>query len=137
GRKRVIDWLGLDARLDSGLAGAWGYIKDRYDAFSTFFSRFRLTGWKRGVNELISEGLTLAAAGLAALYILAIPALTEFDESKITTGPYAVTFVDRNGTEIGKRGILHNDAVTLEELPDHLIKATLATEDRRFFEHFG
>ena len=25
----------------------------------------------------------------------------------------------------------------LEEIPDHLIKATLATEDRRFFEHFG
>ena len=25
----------------------------------------------------------------------------------------------------------------LEDIPDHLIKATLATEDRRFFEHFG
>jgi penicillin-binding protein 1A len=137
GRKRVIDWLGLDARLDSGLAGAWAHIKDRYDAFSTFFSRFRLTGWKRGVNELVSEALTLAVAGFSLLYILAIPALTEFDESKITTGRYAVTFVDRNGTEIGKRGILHNDAVSLEELPDHLIKATLSTEDRRFFEHFG
>ncbi len=57
--------------------------------------------------------------------------------TSITTGKYAVTFVDRNGTEIGKRGILHNDAVSLEEIPDHLIKATLATEDRRFFEHFG
>jgi penicillin-binding protein 1A len=137
GRKRVIDWLGLDARIDSGLASAWEHAKDRYDAFSSFFARFRLTGWKRGLNELVSEGLTLAVGGLAALYILAIPALTEFDESRITTGRYAITFVDRNGTEIGKRGILHNDAVALEEIPDHLIKATLATEDRRFFEHFG
>ena len=25
----------------------------------------------------------------------------------------------------------------LEEFPDHLIKATLATEDRRFYDHFG
>jgi penicillin-binding protein 1A len=137
GRRRVIDWLGLDARLDSGLVGAWETFKDRYDAFSTFFSRFRLTGWKRGVNELVSEAFTLAVGGLAVLYILAIPALTEFDESKFSTGKYAVTFVDRNGTEIGRRGILHNDAVSLEEIPDHLIKATLATEDRRFFEHFG
>jgi penicillin-binding protein 1A len=137
GRRRVIDWLGLDARLDSGLVGAWETFKDRYDAFSTFFSRFRLTGWKRGVNELVSEALTLTVGGLAVLYILAIPALTEFDESKFSTGKYAVTFVDRNGTEIGRRGILHNDAVSLEEIPDHLIKATLATEDRRFFEHFG
>ena len=137
GRRRVIDWLGLDARIDSGLAGVWAHTKDRYDAFSSFFARFRLTGWRQGVVELVSEGLTLGAGGLAVLYILAIPALTEFDESRITTGKYAVTFVDRNGTEIGKRGILHNDAVSLEEIPDHLIKATLATEDRRFFEHFG
>jgi len=137
GRKRVIDWLGLDARIDSGLAAAWEQAKDRYDAFSSFFARFRLTGWKRGLSELVSEGLTLAVGGLAALYILAIPALTEFDENRITTGRFAVTFVDRNGTEIGKRGILHSDAVALEEIPDHLIKATLATEDRRFFEHFG
>jgi penicillin-binding protein 1A len=27
--------------------------------------------------------------------------------------------------------------VPLEEFPDHLIKAVLATEDRRFYEHFG
>jgi penicillin-binding protein 1A len=136
-RRRVIDWLGLDARIDSGLHSAWDKAKDRYDAFSTFFARFRLTGWKRGVNELISEGLTLAVGGLAVLFIVAIPALTEFDENRIATGRYAVTFVDRNGTEIGKRGIRHSDAVSLEEIPDHLIKATLATEDRRFYEHFG
>jgi penicillin-binding protein 1A len=137
GRKRVIDWLGLDARIDSGLASAWENAKDRYDAFSSFFARFRLTGWRRGLTELVSEGLTLAVGGLAVLYAVAIPALTEFDEKRITTGRYAVTFVDRNGTEIGRRGILHNDAVALEDIPDHLIKATLATEDRRFFEHFG
>jgi penicillin-binding protein 1A len=133
----MIDWLGLDARNDSGLAAAWENAKDRYDAFSTIFARFRLTGWRRGLAELVSEGLTLAVGGLAVLYVVAIPALTEFDEKRITTGRYAVTFVDRNGTEIGRRGILHNDAVSLEEIPDHLIKATLATEDRRFFEHFG
>ena len=86
GRRRVIDWLGLDARLDSGLAGVWEAFKDRYDAFSTFFARFRLTGWRRGLNELVSEALTLAVGGLAVLYAVAIPALTEFDESRITTG---------------------------------------------------
>ncbi|HEX5509094.1 MAG TPA: penicillin-binding protein 1A, partial [Pseudolabrys sp.] len=31
----------------------------------------------------------------------------------------------------------HNDAVPLDEFPDHLIKAVLATEDRRFYDHFG
>src|SRR5207249_10006736 len=44
---------------------------------------------------------------------------------------------DRFGNEVGSRGIRHNDAIPLEDYPDHLIKAVLATEDRRFYEHFG
>ncbi|MGH6770762.1 MAG: transglycosylase domain-containing protein, partial [Xanthobacteraceae bacterium] len=47
------------------------------------------------------------------------------------------TFLDRYGTEVGTRGIRHNDSIPLEDFPDHLIKAVLATEDRRFFDHFG
>jgi penicillin-binding protein 1A len=136
-RKRFIDWLGLDARIDSSIAAAWEETKDRYSAFSSFFARFRLTGWRRVANELASEALTMGAGGLAVLFVLAIPALNDFDENKINTGRYAVKFVDRNGTEIGQRGILHNDAIDFQDIPDHLIKATLATEDRRFFEHFG
>ena len=53
------------------------------------------------------------------------------------TGKYSVKFLDVDGNEIGKRGINLNDAVPLEEIPDHMIKATMATEDRRFYEHFG
>ncbi|MGE0701979.1 MAG: transglycosylase domain-containing protein, partial [Hyphomicrobiaceae bacterium] len=75
---------------------------------------------------------------LALMYVLAVPAFNEMDESKIfATGKYSVKFVDQSGREIGQRGILHNDAVPLDDIPDHLIKATLATEDRRFFEHYG
>jgi penicillin-binding protein 1A len=137
GRKRVIDWLGIDAWIDSSLAAAWRSLQERWDAICSFFARFRIVGWKRLLNEVIAEGLTLAVGGLTALYVLAIPALSEFDENKLNTGKYAVKFLDRDGVEIGQRGILHNDAVPLEEIPDYLIKATLATEDRRFFEHFG
>jgi penicillin-binding protein 1A len=137
GRKRIIDWLGIDSWIDSSLAETWQSLQERWDAFTSFFARFRLTGWKRLANEAFSECLTLGTGGLAVMFILAIPALTEFDENKITTGKFAVKFLDRNGIEIGQRGILHDDAVPLEEIPDHLIKATLATEDRRFYEHFG
>jgi penicillin-binding protein 1A len=136
-RRRVIDWLGIDAWIDSSLAQTWQSLQDRWNAFSSFFARFRLSGWKRLLNEVIAEGLTLGVGGFAVLYVLAIPAFNDFDENRINTGKFAVKFLDRNGTEIGQRGILHNDAVPLEEIPDHLIKATLATEDRRFFEHFG
>jgi len=136
-RQRVIDWLGIDAWLDSTLAAGWETLKSRYDGFCSFFARFHLSGWKRVANELLAESLTVATAGLVGAYTLAIGALSEFDEARIATGKYAVKFLDRNGSEIGQRGILHNDAIPLEEIPDTLIKATLATEDRRFYEHFG
>ena len=54
-----------------------------------------------------------------------------------TGSELSVTLLDRYGNEVGKRGIQFSDAVPLEEVPDNLIKATMATEDRRFFEHFG
>lgn len=111
---------------------------DHWNAGSTFFARFRLNGWARVFNELASEGMTLLVAGLAFTYVLALPAFMEVDRDNwLSTGEYAVKFLDRNGNEIGKRGILHSDAVPLEEIPDYLIKATMATEDRRFFEHYG
>jgi penicillin-binding protein 1A len=135
--KRLIDWLGLDAWIDSSIAETWQTLADRWNGVTTFFARFRLTGWKKLMNEAVSESLTLGAGGLFVLYALAIPALTEFDENRIATGKYSVKFLDRDGNEIGQRGMHHNDAVPLEDLPDTLIKATLATEDRRFFEHFG
>jgi len=137
-RKALINWLGIDSWIDSMLAEAWQGTIDRWHATSSFFARFRLSGWKRLLNEAASEALSIGTGGLAVMYLLALPAFPEMDEAKILgTGRYSVKFLDRNGKEIGQRGILHNDAITLEEIPDYLIKATLATEDRRFFDHFG
>ena len=136
-RERLINWLGLDFRIDSTLAETWAAMRDYWNAGTSYFARFKITGWKRLLNEFLSEGLTLGMGGLVVSFALAIPALREFDEGKFSSGQYAVKFLDQNGNEIGKRGILHNDSVPLEEIPDSLIKATLATEDRRFFEHLG
>ena len=137
GRDRLVDWLSIDSRIDSSLAQLRSWTSDRWNSASSFFARFKLNGWRRLLNEFSSEALSLGTGGLVVLYALALPALLEFDEGRFLTGRYAVKFLDRNGNEIGKRGILHNDAVPLEEIPDYVIKATMATEDRRFFEHFG
>ncbi|MGO8586782.1 transglycosylase domain-containing protein, partial [Rhizobium ruizarguesonis] len=37
----------------------------------------------------------------------------------------------------GHRGVIHQNSVPIYELPDSLIKSVIATEDRRFFYHFG
>ncbi len=137
GRHHLINWRGIDSKIGAVLADSWSRTKDLWNAGTSFFARFQLTGWRRLLNELLSEGVSLAAGGFCVLYALALPALLEFDESKFQTGKYAVKFLDAGGNEIGKRGILHNDSVPLEDIPDVLIKSTLATEDRRFFEHWG
>ncbi len=49
----------------------------------------------------------------------------------------SVTLYAINGEEIATRGDLYGAPVTMEDLPPHLIDAVLATEDRRFYHHFG
>ena len=68
---------------------------------------------------------------------LALPAFEETAGDWRNQGDFAVTFLDRYGNEIGQRGIIQRDSVPIDEMPDHVIKAVLATEDRRFFDHFG
>ena len=68
---------------------------------------------------------------------LALPAFDETATDWRNQGDFAVTFLDRYGNEIGQRGIIQRDSVPVDEMPDHVVNAVLATEDRRFFEHFG
>jgi penicillin-binding protein 1A len=132
-------FLDLDARIDSGLFHAGRWARELFERYSDFMDRFHVAGWKRWlVIEPLSEGATWGTAGLIVMLALAIPAFRETtDEDWLKKSELAVTFLDRYGNEIGARGIKHNDAIPLEEFPDHLIKAVLATEDRRFFDHFG
>src|SRR5204863_222529 len=76
-------------------------------------------------------------AGAIVMLMLAIPAFREGREEALKNQVFAVTFLDRYGSEIGHRGARHDDSLKLEEFPDHLLKAVLATEDRRFYDHFG
>ncbi len=138
GRKRKVDWLAIDSWIDSSLFGSWESIKDRWADITAFNQRFNLSGVTRAGNELLSEGLSLATIGLALLLGLAQPAFDIIAKGDpLGYSQFAFTFVDEDGNEIGKRGILRSDAVPLEEMPDHFIKALLSTEDRRFFEHYG
>ncbi len=100
--------------------------------------KFHVYGLKRVFVEIFSDGLSFLAIGLIFMTGLALPAfdataLGEFNRAE----DYSMIFVDRQGNEIGRRGIRTDDSFELDQLPDMLIKATLATEDRRFYEHFG
>jgi penicillin-binding protein 1A len=131
--------LDLDARFDSALFSSAKGLRELYERYSTFMDRFYVGRWKRWVFiEPISEAATIGLGGLILMLALAIPAFRETaDEDWLKKSDLAVTFLDRYGNPIGSRGIKHNDSIPLEDFPDNLIKATLATEDRRFYDHFG
>ncbi len=131
--------LDLDARIDSTLFSSAKGARELYERYSTFMDRFYVGRWKRWVFiEPLSEAATIGLGGLILMLALAVPAFRETaDEDWLKKSDLAVTFLDRYGNPIGSRGIKHNDSIPLEDFPDNLIKATLATEDRRFYEHFG
>jgi penicillin-binding protein 1A len=130
--------LGLDAWVDSGIFRSGSGARELYERFSTFMDRFHVAGWRRGLVEILSEGATLGGAGAVLMLALATPAFQmTSDDDWLKKSDLAVQFLDRYGNEVGSRGIRHNDSLPLDQFPDSLIKAVLATEDRRFYEHFG
>jgi penicillin-binding protein 1A len=129
--------LSLDAWIDSSLYASGQKGRAAYAAFATFMHRFDIHGWKRLLVEGACEGLTLGVAGGIVALVLATPAFRETSDDWLKKQDLAVTFLDRYGQEVGRRGIKHDDSLSLDQFPDHLIQAVLATEDRRFFEHFG
>ncbi|MGQ3038438.1 MAG: transglycosylase domain-containing protein [Neoaquamicrobium sediminum] len=134
---RATRLLAIDAWIDSSLYEAGFKAREAWENITIFFRRFRVTGWRRALVELGSEGFTLGTLGTIVMLALALPAFEETAKDWRSQGDYAVTFLDRYGNEIGQRGIIQRDSVPVDEIPDHVIKAVLATEDRRFFEHFG
>ena len=128
----------FDARIEHGLhvlaervrEGLWKIRKASDSLEPSPFGRVLVTG--------ACEGLTYLAVGAVLLTGLAKPAFRAVDEDNwLKQQDLAVTFLDSAGQVLGHRGIRHADTVPLSELPDHLVRAALATEDRRFFEHFG
>jgi penicillin-binding protein 1A len=137
-RKRGSSMLEADAWLDSSLYDFFQTLGRGWTKFQDIMSVFHVSGIKRFFVEVLSDGFSFLAIGCVLMVALALPAFDvtasgEFNKAE----DYSVVFLDRFGAEIGRRGIRSDDSVALEDMPDFLIKATLATEDRRFYEHFG
>ena len=135
-RKRHI-FLRIDSWIDSAVWNAGFRAGEIWEEITIFSRRFHAKGWKKAVFEVAGEAMNLGTAGFILLLALALPAFEETKGDWRAQSDFAVTFLDRYGNEIGHRGIIHEDSVPIDELPDSLIKAVLATEDRRFFSHFG
>ncbi len=127
----------MDAWFDSALFEVGQGVRTAFADFSNLMRRFHVGGWRRVTVELACEALTLGSGFAVLALALAVPAFQETSDDWLKKQDLAITFLDRNGVEIGRRGILHDDSVPLDQMPPYLTQAVLATEDRRFYQHFG
>ena len=136
-RRKTHFLLRIDSWIDSTLWNFGFRAGEIWEDITIFFRRFRVRGWKKLLFEVMGEAMTLGTAGAVLMLTLALPAFEATKGDWKNRADFAVTFLDRYGNVIGHRGIIHEGSVPAEELPDHFVKAVLATEDRRFFDHFG
>ncbi len=136
--RRVTDFfIGLDSLVSSTLFETWALVRRGWSAYDSFLQRFRIKGIRRFFIDLIDDGVSFALAFAFILVAYALPPFSGEGDVWNKRRQYAVTITDSNGDIIGRRGIRQDDAVKLEEIPPHMIKAALATEDSRFYDHFG
>jgi penicillin-binding protein 1A len=92
--------------------------------------------WKRiAYWALVGSVWGVIVLGLGAVYIAWD--LPNVDEAIAATRKPNVRVVTQDGVELLRRGDKYGQAVRLNELPPELAHAVLATEDRRFYDHWG
>lgn len=92
--------------------------------------------WKRVAYGVLVGGvwaLILGGIGLASIAW----DLPDVDQAIQAERKPTVRIVTQQGLEIARRGDRYGMPVRLEDLPPALPHAILATEDRRFYDHFG
>ncbi|GJD28870.1 Biosynthetic peptidoglycan transglycosylase [Methylobacterium adhaesivum] len=129
--------LAFDAWMNAGLYDSGRSAAETYERFQERMNVFAVRGWKRVALDATSEAVTLGTGGAVLMLALAQSAFHLTSDNWLKTQDLAVTFLDRYGTEVGRRGIKHDDSLKLDDFPDIMIKALVSTEDRRFYEHWG
>ncbi|MGI9374057.1 MAG: transglycosylase domain-containing protein [Hyphomicrobiales bacterium] len=127
----------FDSLVSSGVFEFSDFLKRNYSAYSAWMERWRIWGIKRFFVDLLSDGIMVAMVIAIGVAYFALPPFSGEGDIWNRGRQYAVTFTDINGEVVGQRGVRQDDAIPLSEIPPHVINAVLATEDARFFQHFG
>jgi penicillin-binding protein 1A len=137
-RRKTQRMLDADAWLDSAIYEFFRSLGRGYRHIEDFFANFRVRGLRRFFVEILSDGASFLAIGAVLMLALALPAFNAVQQGQFNKPEdISVTFLDRYGNQIGQRGIRSDDSYPLSKLPDYFVKAAIATEDRRFYDHFG
>ena len=80
----------------------------------------------------------MAAGFVLLLIMIAWLAITApLSKSLQPIAPPEITLLAADGTPIARSGAVVEEPVVVERLPDHVVQAFLAIEDRRFYSHWG
>lgn len=96
-------------------------------------SRGKRIGWTLFFTAVIA--IFCALAGYLFIMVSG-ENLLEQNKDKLTAHGTSKVY-DRNGTLMGELSIQKSDPVKIEDIPDQLKNAFIATEDKRFMEHSG
>jgi penicillin-binding protein 1A len=97
----------------------------------------RAGGWRW---RLLRWGLLLvlwgmiAAAGTVGYFVLTLPPTNDLSAAERRP---SITLLGADGRLIATYGDLFGEPLKLKDLPPYLPEAVIATEDRRFYHHFG
>ncbi|MBB42661.1 MAG: penicillin-binding protein [Rhodospirillaceae bacterium] len=83
---------------------------------------------------LITIWATLLFGGILSWYAWSLPNPEELTTSLRRP---SVTVIGADGSVLAAYGDLYGDKVDYKDIPPFLIQAVIATEDRRFFNHYG
>jgi len=98
---------------------------------------------RRSQNKIVFplfSGLVIGAVGLYSISKSYLPSPSEtFPLEQTLEAPTdrQLVLLASDGKPFAKRGGCYDTPVTSQELPQHFVDALLATEDRRFYKHFG
>ncbi|MGY8972544.1 MAG: transglycosylase domain-containing protein [Sphingomonadales bacterium] len=120
----------------------WDSRLDRLDSALEAEEKKRLRWWQRDYwrGRLKRWWLGRILAAIIALFIVLVAWLAITAPLSKSLEPIAapqITLLAADGTPIARNGAITDEPVAVADLPPHVIAAFLATEDRRFYSHWG
>ncbi|WP_151637626.1 penicillin-binding protein 1A [Noviherbaspirillum aerium] len=97
-------------------------------------------GWSARFAALMKAAAASAVLGLASLFayaILLIPFTPSIADLRKAKAESPSVLMSEDGKELAVFKRLNRQWVELDEISPHVIKALIATEDHRFYQHFG
>jgi penicillin-binding protein 1A len=100
---------------------------------------------KKRIKTACALILLFAESAIAVFLVSAVVVFWKFSNDLPTIEdlrqdvrpPVATTIWSEDGVQLGKLQVINRQPVSLKEIPKSLVNATVAIEDRRFFEHPG